>query len=133
MNCCDEYGDCQQSDTCPARTGVVLPHQAAHAARVARIKATRPRTCDDLGICQGRGSCACTHPVPSEAGNFKIVDLGPDDIGAGLGAMDGIRQVYALTGWLLVVLAVVVALVLLVSYSTEAHTQALWAFLQGVS
>ena len=32
-NCCNEYGDCQQSDTCPARTGTVLPHQAAHARR----------------------------------------------------------------------------------------------------
>lgn len=33
MNCCDEYGDCRQSDDCPIRTGVVLPHQAACAAR----------------------------------------------------------------------------------------------------
>lgn len=34
MNCCDLYGDCQQSDTCPLRTGIVLPHQAEHAMRM---------------------------------------------------------------------------------------------------
>jgi hypothetical protein len=37
MNCCDEYGDCRQSDDCPIRTGVVLPHQAACARRRAAI------------------------------------------------------------------------------------------------
>lgn len=37
MNCCDEYGDCRQSDDCPVRTGVVLPHQAACAKRRAAI------------------------------------------------------------------------------------------------
>jgi hypothetical protein len=34
MNCCDTYGQCTQGRDCPARTGVVLPHQAAHARRV---------------------------------------------------------------------------------------------------
>jgi hypothetical protein len=33
MNCCDTYGTCQQGRDCPARTGTVLPHQAAHARR----------------------------------------------------------------------------------------------------
>ena len=33
MNCCNEYGNCIQGGDCPARTGVVLPHQAAHARR----------------------------------------------------------------------------------------------------
>ena len=33
MNCCDEYGECRQGDDCPIRTVVVLPHQAACAAR----------------------------------------------------------------------------------------------------
>jgi hypothetical protein len=35
MNCCDEYGDCRQSDDCPIRTGVILPHQAACSRRMA--------------------------------------------------------------------------------------------------
>jgi hypothetical protein len=33
MNCCDTYGQCTQGRDCPARTGVVLPHQAAHAKK----------------------------------------------------------------------------------------------------
>ena len=37
MNCCTEYGDCNQGRTCPARTGIVLPHQADHAARIAQV------------------------------------------------------------------------------------------------
>lgn len=34
MNCCDTYGNCNQGRECPARTGKVLPHQAAHAKRM---------------------------------------------------------------------------------------------------
>lgn len=41
MSCCDKYGPCDQSDTCPLRTGVVLPHQERCARRVAR-EAARP-------------------------------------------------------------------------------------------
>ena len=33
MNCCDTYGSCRQGRDCPARTGIVLPYQAAHAKR----------------------------------------------------------------------------------------------------
>lgn len=39
-NCCNEYGECRQSDDCPVRTGKVLPHQAAHARRMAENSAT---------------------------------------------------------------------------------------------
>lgn len=39
MNCCNANGDCRQGDDCPARTGVVLPHQAAHARRMAENSA----------------------------------------------------------------------------------------------
>ena len=34
MNCCTEYGQCNQGRDCPVRTGKVLPHQTAHAASV---------------------------------------------------------------------------------------------------
>ena len=34
MNCCDDYGQCNQGRDCPVRTGKVLPHQLAHAAIV---------------------------------------------------------------------------------------------------
>jgi hypothetical protein len=34
MNCCDAWGQCTQGRDCPVRTGKVLPHQAAHAARI---------------------------------------------------------------------------------------------------
>ena len=34
MNCCTEYGQCNQGRDCPVRTGKVLPHQLAHAAIV---------------------------------------------------------------------------------------------------
>jgi hypothetical protein len=30
VNCCNEYGQCEQGRDCPVRTGVVLPHQVAH-------------------------------------------------------------------------------------------------------
>lgn len=133
MNCCDAWGDCQQSDTCPARTGVVLPHQAAHAARVARIKASKPRTCDELGVCQGKGDCACTHPVPSEAGNFKIVDLGPDDAtDQPLTHDENMQVVRTLLFWLLAVLGTVGGAAFGVGYVTEVHGPAIAAFLQGV-
>lgn len=41
MSCCDQFGPCDQSDTCPHRTGVVLPHQQRCARRLAR-EAARP-------------------------------------------------------------------------------------------
>lgn len=31
-------------------------------------------TCDELGVCQGRGDCDC--PTPPEAGNFLLSDTG---------------------------------------------------------
>ena len=34
MNCCNAFGHCTQGRDCPVRTGKVLPHQAAHVARV---------------------------------------------------------------------------------------------------
>ena len=110
-SCCKIYGECRQSDTCPHRTGVVLPHQADHACRVAKVKSTRPAWLPG-------------DVVPPETGNFKIIDLGPDEV---------IAPVRSLMAWLLVVLAVALLAVLLVSYSTEAHAAALWSLLQGVA
>lgn len=121
MNCCNYFGECDQSDTCPVRTGVVLPCQARHAAQVARVKSTRP------AWLPGKG-------VPPEAGNFQIVDLGPDDSDdQPLTHDEALALVRTLLSWLLGVLALVGAVALAVSYSTEAHAGALWAFLQGVA
>ena len=55
MNCCDTYGSCRQGRDCPARTGVVLPYQAAHAKRMEA------------------NECA------AEGGNFWFVDPEPID------------------------------------------------------
>jgi hypothetical protein len=122
MNCCDTYGNCRQSDDCPARTGTVLPHQAAHAQRVARIKSTRPAWLPGDG-------------VPPEAGNFKIIDLGPDDVDAGqpLTRDESMGLVRTLLKALLVLLATVVVMSLLVSYGTEAFADVLWAYLAQLS
>lgn len=122
MNCCDTYGTCQQGRDCPARTGTVLPHQAAHAQQVARIKSTRPVWLPGEG-------------VPPEAGNFQIIDLGPDDIDAGqpLSHDQSMGLVRTLLHALLVLLATVVVVSLLVSYGTEVFADVLWALLQGVS
>ena len=144
-NCCDAWGDCQQSDTCPARTGTVLPHQAAHAARVAKIKSTRPgwmdgratpaRTCDELGVCQGKGDCACTHPVAALVGAFKIIDLGPDDSDDGqpLTHDENMQLVRTLLLWLLAVVSVVVLVSVGVGYSTERWAEVVWAYLARLS
>jgi hypothetical protein len=122
MNCCDTYGNCRQSDDCPARTGTVLPHQAAHAQKVARIKSTRPAWLPGDG-------------VPPEAGNFKIIDLGPDDVDAGqpLTRDESMGLVRTLLKALLVLLATVVVMSLLVSYGTEAFADVLWAYLAQLS
>ena len=108
MNCCDEYGQCRQGRDCPARTGIVLPHQAAHAASVAKIKASKPRTCDELGVCQGRGDCDCDcqDTVPPEAGNFPITYLGPDDDGDPLTRDECTALAQTLLAWLLIVLGI---------------------------
>jgi hypothetical protein len=128
-SCCNEYGDCTQGATCPARTGVVLPHQAAHARRVAdgaeqvaRIKSSRPKWLD------GKGT-----PVPPEAGNFQIVDLGPDDVDQPLDAAELKALVRTLLGWALAVAVMVGGVALAVGYATAAHAGVLWAFLQGVA
>lgn len=146
-SCCDEYGTCTQGRDCPARTGKVLPHQAAHARKVAGaqgvapIKSSRPkwmdgkataRTCDALGVCQGRGDCACTHPVPPEAGNFKIEYLGPYDDGQPLTRDESMALVRTLLAWL-AWLAGIVAVVLLVRFDTGPFSLALWQFLGGLS
>ena len=122
MNCCDTYGNCRQSDDCPARTGTVLPHQAAHAQQVARIKSTRPAWLPGDG-------------VPPEAGNFKIIDLGPDDVDAGqpLTRDESMGLVRTLLKALLVLLATVVVVSLLVSYGTEVFADVLWAYLARLS
>jgi hypothetical protein len=134
MNCCDEYGDCRQGRDCPARRDtpinggkaklVEITTPGMHSSQVARIKSTRPAWLP--------GDC-----VPPEAGNFQILDLGPDDIDAGqpLAHDKSMALVRTLLSLLLAVLLMVLvgALALAVSYSTEAHADVLWAFLAGLS
>jgi hypothetical protein len=101
----------------------VLPHQAAHAQQVARIKSTRPAWLPGEG-------------VPPEAGNFKIVDLGPDDDTDDCQPIthdESMGLVRTLLAALLITLATVVVVSLLVSYGTEAFSDVLWAYLAGLS
>jgi hypothetical protein len=126
MNCCDEYGDCRQSDDCPARTGKVLPHQAAHARRVAAahgvapIKSSRPKWLD--------GDFT---PVPPEAGNFTINNATED--GQPLSHDETMALVRTLLVWLVIVVCVVVAVSVGVGYGTERFSDVLWADLAQLS
>ena len=119
--CCDEYGQCRQGRDCPARTGTVLPHQARHACQVAKIKSTRPIWMDGK-------ACA----VPPEAGNVRLPPVDYDD-GQPLSHAETMELVRLMVYLLLGVLVVFGGLALAVSYSTEAHANVLWAFLQGLS
>ena len=119
MNCCSEYGTCTQGPDCPARTGKVLPHQAAHAQRVARVKSSRPVWMD------GKGTA-----VPPEAGNVRLPPVDYDDP---LSHTENMALVRTLVAWLAGVLCFVAVVSLAVSYSTEAHADVLWAFLAGLS
>lgn len=58
--------DCDQSDTCPARTG-----SCAEPAKVAPVRKSKRRTCEELGICQCEGS-VCTNGLGARGEN-------PDD------------------------------------------------------
>ena len=119
MNCCDEYGQCRQGDDCPARTGKVLPHQAAHAAKVAEaatvapIKTTRPHWMDG-------GS------LPSaEAGNFYLYS--PDTrpvgwLGTGL-----------LLCWLMYIVGMVWLLMLGARWAYSQWSDVMWALLARLS
>jgi hypothetical protein len=44
--CCNAYGDCAQGDTCPCRTGTVLPHQRRHVERLQDRLSAIPCTLD---------------------------------------------------------------------------------------
>jgi len=107
MNCCDEYGDCRQSDDCPARTGLVLPHQARHACKVAGIKA---------------------NPVPPEAGNVQF-----DADGVPLSYAETMELVRLMIYLLLGVIVFFGGLSLAVNYSTELWADVLWAYLAALS
>jgi len=120
-SCCDDFGTCTQGCDCPARTGTVLPHQARHACQVARIKSTRPAWLPGDG-------------VPPEAGNFQIVDLGPDDAdGQPLNHAETMALVRTLLLWLASVLGTVTLVSVLVSFGTERFADVLWAYLAVVS
>ena len=125
--CCDTWGNCNQGRDCPARTGVVLPHQAAHAAKVRR-------TCAELGVFQDRGGCDCADTVPPQAGTFQITYEGKDE-----GEWQAVTMGDAWR-WLRPTLPVLGCVLLLVTvaglgmgYITERHADVLWQLLSGVS
>ncbi len=47
MNCCDDYGQCQQGHGCPART--------------------TPAQCLKAGFCQSRAECHCEKTLEEDA------------------------------------------------------------------
>lgn len=120
-SCCNDYGDCTQGRDCPVRTGKVLPHQAAHAQRVARIKSTRPVWMDGK-------ACA----VPPEAGNVRLPPIDYDD-GQPLSHAETMALVRLMIYLLLGVLVVFGGLGLATSYSTERWPDVLWAYLSALS
>lgn len=131
MNCCDANGDCNQGRECPARRLAPINHgkqkrvefatQGMYASDVARIKSTRPAWLPGDG-------------VPPEAGNFQIVDLGPDDDdGQPLTHDENMQLVRTLLLWLLAVVSVVVLVSVGVGYSTERWAEVVWAYLARLS
>lgn len=120
-SCCNNYGDCTQGRDCPVRTGKVLPHQAAHAHKVARIKSTRPVWMD------GKANA-----VPPEAGNVRLPPVDDTD-GVPLSYAETMELVRLMIYLLLGVIVFFGGLGLAASYSTERWADVLWAVLQGVS
>ena len=110
MNCCDAWGNCDQSDTCPVRTGKVLPHQAAHARRVA---------------CRG-------NHVPPEAGNVRLPPIDYDD-GQPLSHDETMELVRLMIYLLLGVIVFFGGIGLAVSYGTERFADLFWALLAQLS
>ena len=84
MTCCETYGDCTQGRQCPERTGVVQPHQAAHAARVANSHPHQPkvtRTCNELGLCDQQGNCSGAGACHAKPAGLSVQFVGqePDE------------------------------------------------------
>ena len=55
MNCCDQYGTCNQGRDCPVRSHTIQPAQPG----VARVAVARPvyTRCDVIGKCQADTAC----------------------------------------------------------------------------
>ena len=77
-NCCNEYGDCTQGRDCPARTGVILPHQAAHARRLTPFKAA-PKRIEVSTVGAYDSHLEWPDTVPPEAGNVRLPPVDLDD------------------------------------------------------
>lgn len=111
MDCCNAFGQCKQGHGCPVRGAA----------------STTPRTCDQLGACNGSGNCPqCPnaillpvgeHLAPGEAGNFWIHSAPIDDEPLTL------REVVA---WCLFLLLCGGACAAVVGFSTGWTVGSLW-------
>lgn len=117
---CHHMPGCKDA-ACPGHPGLHA-RQVVAAHGVAPIKSSRPKWLD------GKGTA-----VPSEAGNFQIIDLGPDDDGQPLTHDESMALVRTLLAWLVGVVVVVAAAAFASSYGTERFAEALWQFLGGLS
>jgi hypothetical protein len=99
---------------------------------------TKPYESGCTQVCNQGRDCTCTQMVcqsaAPEAGNFRIIDLGPDDDDSQpLNHDEAMRLVRTLLVWLLAVPAAVAALALAVSYTTERWADVIWAYLAQLS
>ena len=151
MNCCSEYGGCTQGPDCPARQ---VPHEALNYDPTDPDKMRLPAgatcgQCIHIARCTAlfghvesdthcdwspsRYKTVSANPVPPEAGNFQILDLGPDDDGQPLGHDEAMALVRTLLLWLLAVACTVTVVSVAVGYTTERWPDVLWAYLAALS
>ena len=131
-DCCNEFGQCTQGSNCPIRA--CTRRMPAPPINSTKVPTYHRRTCDQLGVCQGRGDCDCVASVPPEAGTFRITYLGKDD-----GAWEAVTLA-DLWRWLRPTLPALAGVLLAVGllslgtgWLTEHHSALLWHLLQGVS
>jgi len=117
---CHSMPGCKDA-ACPGHPGRLHARQVATANGVAPIKSSRPKWLD------GKGAA-----VPPEAGNFKIVDLGPDDDGQPLDYDESMALLHTLMVYGVAVVAVVLLLAVLAGYATERWAGPLVAFFGGL-
>lgn len=89
-------------------------------------------------VCNQGRDCTCTQMVcqsaAPEAGNFRIIDLGPDDDDIRpLNHDETMALVRLLLCWLLGVIIFFGGLGLLVSYGAERWADVIWAYLAQLS
>ena len=118
---CHHMPGCKDA-ACPGHPGRLHARRVACGQQVAHVGARRPKWLD------GKGTA-----VPPEAGNFQIVDLGPDDDGQPLTRAEGVALAWTLLAWLACVVCVVALVAMGTGYITERWADLLLAFLEGAA